>query len=608
MFTLSAKTRFSKWILLSGLSLFLISTVYIPETYSRNFFDSNAFPHFFFLVLSAFLFLVIICLKDGTRKLSRAELSSLFLLILVSAVSTIRSSDPIGSLIGDTQRFTGSISLIALIIVLIFHSNIQISHAHKLIFLVLITVGFVGVLAVGQYYQLISIPGAPGIGSTLGNIDFLAAWTGTTFPLVFVLAKREARVRNIVLAVFVLFSIYVLSIDGAKQGLIDLFIGGLAVIVYPLRKRILDFLPTPVSKIIAVSIAATVWLELVLLLPFQKGKIFGISGDYNVKIRTEYWISAIKTFSHNILFGVGPDNYGNYYQQYRTINSVRMEDQVISNDAHSGLFQTLATLGIFGAISFGILFYLIIKALWKAYRNFPEYRKTLYFIGVFFLTFATNTLISPITLPNKYIFWALGGIILGTKLQNSKVSNKVLDEHAKSDEVALPQTSILDRISQSIVKKILLSVLILIIALSLALVGQLAKAEFSLIGPINDLGKTPITQRTLNYKFHSILPCTYYYKVQELFALKNSSEKAFDFAKQEVATNPRCLEARITLFRYYALNKQNRLATEQLLKIMKLAPANREVLGILHDVATSWGDITLKSYLEDQERKLGFIK
>lgn len=602
------KFKFPRWVEFSGLALLLVAVPYIPETFSRNFFDSNAFPHFTFLVLSAIAFLIVVFVKNGLKNLGSIENLSILALILVSAISTFQSSDQIGSLIGDTQRFTGSISLVALIVVLVFHTNISLTNLPKLIFLFMLVVGLVGLLAVAQHFKLVTIPGAPGIGSTLGNIDFLAAWTGTTLPLIFVMAKKGNHKRNLALALFVIFSFYVLLIDGAKQGFIGLFITGISVILYPLRKRIQNFLPTSLSKIIAGIIVLIVWLELVLLLPFQKGKVFGISGDYNVKIRTEYWISAIKTFLHNLWFGVGPDNYGNYYQQYRTINSVRMEDQIVSNDAHSALFQTLATLGIFGALAFGFLFYLLIKSFWFAYRNFPEHRKSLYFIGIFFITFATNSLISPITLPNKYIFWALAGTILGFKFQIITIHEENKSGSLEPESHASKGRQFLNLKNHISLRKVLLTCLSLSLALSLILIGLLSKAEYSLIGPINDLGKKPVTQRTLDYKFNSILPCTYYYKVQELFALKNSSQKAFEFAKQEVAANPRCLDARITMFRYYALNKQNRLATEQLLVIMKLAPANREVLGLLHDVATSWGDVTLRAYLETQERKLGYIK
>ena len=203
-----------------------------------------------------------------------------------------------------------------------------------------------------------------------------------------------------------------------KQGIVDLALLLILGSVFYLRNRInWRQLPSPYF-LGGVILFLVVWFELLVLLPFEKWKVPWINTDPNVRIRKEYWTAAIKQFSKGLGFGIGPDNYGNYYQQTRTVSSVRLEEAIISNDAHSSLFQTLATLGFFGLLAFVLLWILLAYSLYLNIKNYPQSRKLFYFLALYFFIYTSNSLVSPITLPNKFIFWSLVGLNFGLAGKN----------------------------------------------------------------------------------------------------------------------------------------------------------------------------------------------
>ena len=156
-----------------------------------------------------------------------------------------------------------------------------------------------------------------------------------------------------------------------------------------------------------------------LVIPILKIPLLFITNEEQVVIRTTFWSSGIKMFVNKPLFGVGPDNFGYYYDQYRTLESFQKNEFLITNDAHSSVIQSMATLGVFAMLSFAFLLLILIRSLYINYNKYPNHRKTFYWLGVFFLIFITNSNISPITLPHKYLFWALAGFSIGTAYNKS---------------------------------------------------------------------------------------------------------------------------------------------------------------------------------------------
>ena len=372
---------------------------------------------------------------------------------------------------------------------------------------------------------------------------------------------------------------------------LSLFLFGL----FSLRNKSRKILKLKSYVLGTLGLLGFLWIELVLLLPFQKWKVPGISSDPNIRIRKEYWVAGLNQLGKALGFGVGPDNYGNFYQQTRTVMSVRVEENIISNDAHSSLFQTLATLGVFGTLAFILLWTLLGWALYFNFKQYREQRKLLYFLGAYFLVYLTNSLVSPITLPNKFIFWSIAGLNFGIAGKDFlKNFREKINLEWEALEIAL--------------RRIFLVATSLLATLSIFIIGIFTFDQFKLIGAINGLDKKIFPKTVTHYKPSNNLPCTYYYNAQAAIASRVSTEKLVAFSENYLKSHPRCVEARINLAKIYLNRGENGLLALQVGPMMDMAPANRDVLEIVGTLANRINAVDLQKKLYQQGVKLGFIK
>ncbi len=608
MNSILARFNAPKWVLVSWASLFASSLFFIPTQLSQNYFDSLAFPHLLFLTLSALVLTAILFFRNGFKNIGPLESLALITLVVCYAISIAINDDPISTLTGDTQRFTGAISLFAFLVVLIYHANITIDKAKTLILSITSIVTLVTILGALQQWKIISLPGAGGAGSTLGNIDFLSAWIGTTIPLFLFLLTRNNLKKSALILIELALSVYLLIALDVKQGWVDLALSVLLSAIYFWRHKIHALELTRKTYFWIFGLAGFLWVELIILVPFQKTKVPFIGTDPNVQVRTQYWIAGVKTFFHSIFFGVGPDNYGNYYQQYRTLTSILREEAVVSNDAHSALFQTLPTLGIFGSLAFLVIFILLVRAIYVNYHRYTDHRKLLYFLTSFFIIYSTNAMISPITLPHKFIFWALVGLTLGLAYKPAIPKPEITESDFSEEESELPNRTPLQVLSSVDSRKVLKPVIAVIMAISVVVVAMLSVSQYKFVLAINDLQHNAKSQRVMNYQHQSLFPCFYYYLTEQTIANQNSLDKVIKFAEAEVKTHPRCVDAHLTLAKYYFAKNDAAHLGWQIKAIMDLAPANRDVLGLVGQVATKLGDRNLLGALHNQEVKLGFLK
>jgi O-antigen ligase len=223
----------------------------------------------------------------------------------------------------------------------------------------------------------------------------------------------NSRVKRIGLLVLGLVSTYLMVRTGAKQGIVDFLLIFIACIGYQLRGKYPKFVLSRNIWTAFLTFATLLWCEIVYLVPIARLPIPGIAGDINVTIRSDFWYSGGAMFFNNFWFGVGPDGYGYFYEKYRSLSSVKKTESVISNDAHSAMVQSISTLGIFGIIAFIALIVVLIKSLVVLGGEEPESKRRYLIFALFFFIYLTNSLISPITLPNKSAFWALAGYVVG---------------------------------------------------------------------------------------------------------------------------------------------------------------------------------------------------
>ena len=584
-FISAAKGLISRRFSLIGLSFILTSIACVPRYIFKDSFDRNANVQLIALAISAGCTGLFMAITNRVPKLNKKIWVSLAAIFIFTIISTFTGKNIIGSMIGDTGRYTGLISLWSLLILGLYFATIKVDkfnlYLPYLIFGIF-TVEFLGLL---QQFKIITLPGDGGFGSTMGNIDFLSAWIGTTIPLIMLLVGKRNLAYRLLLIVMPPLSIYLIFKLGPKQGYVDLLIFAAFLLVYKFRSKIkrrnlsLNYLSYGTWALMLL------WIETMLVVPLAKIPFPLITNEEQVVVRTTFWQSGIKMFISKPLFGVGPDNFGYHYEQTRSLYSFQSNEFVITNDAHSSVIQSFATLGIFSVLAFAVLLFVLVRSLFINYQKYPNHRRTFYWLGAFYFIFITNSNISVITLPHKYLFWALAGFSIGAAYSDGLIqkSRRVIQIPIRVGIAAIA-------------------------ALSLFIVGNFAYAEYKFSSALALVGQS----KTPTYEFSNYLPCIFYYEAQtglDSYKMGEAAKQAVvkrDATKQ-LELNPRCINAKISLTRV-AFNERNIPVAKKLVyELLDQAPARRDVLSLAAIYAITQNDYPLQKKLVAQGQKLDLI-
>lgn len=570
----------NRLVVITGLLYFFLAIGHIPDKVFPHGFDKNAPVSLVLLVLIATAMTIFIFLKRERFSVPGKIVAAIYFLLTALLISTALSGNLYNSLTGDTGRFVGVISVLALIAVAIFHAQFDQHQIRKLITLYLISVVVVGALGIAQKYGVITFPGAAGISSTFGNPDFFAALLGTTFPLFFYLAILAKRNMRIAIAVGVAINLYAVYLSGPLQAYVDLGITLIGIALYLLRKRIPRRNLSLNVRTFLGTFGIAIWAEGIFLVPFI-GKFIPVLGnDVQVQIRSNFWLAGLNQFFKSPIFGVGPDNYGNYYEQTRTLADARDYTDIVSNDAHSASIQTLGTLGLVGALAFIVLIAFTVRAIAILFDREDMNRRELCALSLFLFVYLTNSFVSPIVLPHKYLFWAVSGYLLG----RAYVSTAQLK-------------------SQS--QRALLGFLGGATALSLFVTANFVAGQINWLTNVEKYAANNSVK--LNYTSSKYIPCPQYFDAEFIMGYSGGNDVVEKLARDRVATNPRCVPAQLLLAKI-AFNEGNyKKARKEIEWLLEIAPSRNEVLKIAISISNQTKDLQFQKELADHLASLGLV-
>jgi O-antigen ligase len=327
----------NRLVIASGLLYLILALGHIPVDIFPYGFDKNAPVHFVFLMIIAIAYAIYIILRHNRFELPLKVIVLIWGLVLAVLASTLNAPDLIGSLTGDSGRYTGAVSLFCLIVIAIYHSQFSLAQIHKLAQIYVTTIFIVSVIGLLQHYKVIDMPGDTGVTGTLGNLDFFGAYVGTGFALFVYLMPTVPRPRKILFTFFIIVNLYAVYLAGPLQSYVDIAIILIAVLIYRFRSYIPRYDLTLNAKTFFGTLGVIIWLEGIFLMPFIGSFVPVLGNDIQVQIRGQFWLAATRQFFSSPLTGVGPDHYGSYYEQYRTVLSVQNNPTLLANDAHAHL-------------------------------------------------------------------------------------------------------------------------------------------------------------------------------------------------------------------------------------------------------------------------------
>ena len=569
--------RRNKLVVLSGLLFTILALGHIPVNVFPHAFDKNAPVHFVLLMLISIFYSAYIVIHRNRFEIPLKIIGLIGLLVLAVLISALRAPDLIGSLTGDTGRYTGAVSLFCLLIVAIYHSQFNLDQIHKLVQIFVTAIFVISVLGVLQHHKVIDLPGDVGVTGTLGNLDFFGAFVGTGFALFVYILPTVPRKRQILFSFFIVIELYAVYLAGPLQSYVDIAIILLAVIAYKFREYIPIYEISLNAKTFFGTLAIIIWLEGIFLMPFLGTFIPVLGNDPQVKIRGQFWLAATRQFTSSPMTGVGPDHYGSYYEKYRTVTSVQEHPTLLANDAHAAPAQTLATLGILGTLAFVLLLALLVRAFCILDERNRQNRYKYAAIGLYLFVFTTNAAISPITLPHKYLFWALAGFIIGEAYRNTQVSLNLRYRVISASLIAA-----------------------LVLPTSYVLVN-FVPAQLKFLQANEKFVKDP-TQK-IDLEYNNFLPCLIYYPNMSRIFNKQGEKELIIFTQDQIKGNPYCIDAWITLAKIAYNQGDLPVMKTVIYKLIEIAPSRGEVITLAALYANKAEDNSLDDLVDKQLMK-----
>ncbi len=250
----------------------------------------------------------------------------------------------------------------------------------------------------------------------LGNPNFQSSLLGILGAIVFTQMLSGSAKIHFKFASFLYFvmTIFVINETGSQQGFLVLLIGsGVSSGIYMIfRSRALGF---------AYLIFAGVGFMGILLGTLDKGPLASILYKSSVAFRGDYWRAGWKMTLENPLFGVGLDNYGDWYRRSRDLTAtIRTSPDRVSNAAHN-VFLDISAYGGFPLVMFylGLVVFVLISAV-KVINREQGFNATFVGLVAGWVGFQAQSIISINQIGLAIWGWVLSGLIIGYEINTRR--------------------------------------------------------------------------------------------------------------------------------------------------------------------------------------------
>ena len=375
------------------------------------------------LLLSAFGFTALTVLLLNRRVVPwhqfRFVLISLALFIGWQLVVTFFSgADVIQQLFGDNGRNTGLITyvgLAAIFLAAMISANYEnFKFFYKAAFIVgSASLGYGLIQASGNDpFEWVN-PYSPVFGF-LGNPNFQSSLLGVLGSLAFaqLLLPNTKKIMKMLITVYLILTVLVINETVSQQGFLVLLVGISVIVGLYVKSRFHRVLPVAYAALLSFGFLA------VLTGSINKGPFAGLLYKDSVTFRGDYWSAAWKMTLDHPLFGVGLDNYGDWYRRSRSIEAtLRRGPDVVTNAAHN-VYLDMSSFGGFPLLFVYVsLMILVAVSSWKVVRRAKEFDPLFAGLVGAWVAFQAQSIISINQIGLAIWGWVLSGLLIGYEIK-----------------------------------------------------------------------------------------------------------------------------------------------------------------------------------------------
>jgi O-antigen ligase/tetratricopeptide (TPR) repeat protein len=401
--------------------LSLLSPVWVFRDLLFPFVTSKAF-YFRILIELAFpLYIYLLISNPSLRpKWKKNPLNILVVLFLVlSTVSAFSGIGFIRSMWGNFERM-GGVFYLAHLTAFYFYIVMlgQMGKSYLKTFLncfilsalIIALNGISGKLGLGNLTLDASLPAR--VSSTLGNPIYVGSYLVIPLFLALFLGKQAELIWKkafYFVSAFLFFVTILLS--GTRGALVGILAGGfLSSLVYlflTTNKKVRYFGLLGVAVLIGGYILISININSLNLSPGIQ-RLFRLN-DSNSQARLIQWQVALEGYKEYPTFGVGPENYFVIANKYYN-PEIYKYDRSWFDKPHNYILEILVTTGIFGFLAYAGVFFAMIWAFYKGYKN--ELLSLLEFCALLaaLLVYQIQNLTVFDTIPASLTYFGLAGL------------------------------------------------------------------------------------------------------------------------------------------------------------------------------------------------------
>ena len=491
----------------------------------------------------------------------------IFIFVFTLLVATMKSEVKQIALLGEYQRNNGFLFYFSLSLILLstcnYFNTTDLGKLSNTSFFLGLLVAIYGLMQINGIDFVKWLNPYNSIISTVGNPNFAGAIFATLGVLIFgfsILDFNNKRRFMLNVILFLLLSTLIYLSD-ARQGLIGLLIGCLFIIGISVHST-----SQLIGRVIFTGLGFGGIFAILGML--QIGPLSQLLYKDSVSVRGYYWRAGIEMLKDHPWFGVGIDNYGNYFKQYREVAyPLNYGFDLTSSNAHNVFIQMYSTAGLFtGTAYLFLVFYVFWRGLNGLRKTDLDKRVPLATIYSAWLTLQAISVVS-IDSPGVTIWsWVLAGIIVAMTPFGSKAGTRRQEE--LSPKVRTQRTA-----TQTLLSSFLI---IPVIALSINIfkVESTVQNARKIYNPkVLENGKylQKLVPTIVNNPVINTIPMT---ELASLLATSGYANEGIELLKLSIAKNPRNLDALNLLANYYSELKKPELAKDLRLEIAELDKYN----------------------------------
>ena len=406
----------------SGVATWILnSTLLITIFFNSRISDPFNSPKFWILMLSAAIMSGPILTRKIPLNLSKRKIYIFIkivvgIFIIFAFISTLSSYQISTSIFGDNFRRNGLLTIISFLIIFLGAIKfIKFQTMNKFFSTTLLASFLVGGYALIQITKkdFISWSNPNAIITTLGNTNFAGAAMAIFAILCFgqLFFSSTSFFHKLGLVGVIAMLLIAIRATQARQAIIILIIGVTIITLSQIYSK-----NSKIGKILFLCFTPIGVFSILGML--QIGPLQGLLYKGSLSIRGYYWRAGIEMFRENPFLGVGIDNYGKFFKEFREVNyTLNYGFSITSTNAHNIYIQYFATGGLIVGLAYLtlqlIVLYCSIKLILSTQNNENKVAVTLFAAWV---AFQAQSLISIENLGGSVWGWLLSGSLIGLYL------------------------------------------------------------------------------------------------------------------------------------------------------------------------------------------------